>query len=161
MPRTCPFCDRPADTAEHVDPQWISRHYLERDVKPGTFTMSFGDLYPPRTVPLLNQTIRVCSWCNGGWMATLEARVKPALLHMKNGEGLVIGPDGQRALAHWLLKSAVVRELVMPQASPLRVSTPDQRRLVAAGIIPVGWRIAIAAYEGPGPSLAHTFSGIK
>jgi len=162
VPRTCPFCSRPPDTAEHVDPQWISRHYLERDEKPGTFTMTFGDLYSPRTVPILNQTIRVCGSCNGGWMATLEARVKPALLRMKkDGEGLIIGPDGQRALAHWLLKNAVVRELVTPQGSPFRVSTADQRRQVAAGVVPAGWRVAIAGYEGPGPNLAHTFSGVK
>ena len=71
VPRTCPFCERPPDSNEHVDPQWISRHYLERDAGPGTSTMSFGDLYPPRTVPLLNQTVRICGSCNDGWMAQL------------------------------------------------------------------------------------------
>ena len=161
VPRTCPFCDRPADTAEHVEPRWISRHYLECDASPGTFTMSFGDLYPSRTVPLLNQTVRVCGVCNGGRMAALERRVKPALLRMKEGEGLIIGPDGQRALTHWLLKNAVVRELVMPRDSPFRVSTPRHRRQVATGVLPNGWRVAIAGYEGPGPNLAHSFSRVK
>jgi hypothetical protein len=161
VPRTCPFCGQPADTVEHVDPEWISRHYLERDASPGTFTMSFGDLYAPRTVPRLNQTVHLCGSCNSGWMAALEYRVKPALLRMKDGEGLIIGPDGQRAMRHWLLKNAVVRELVTPQCSPLRVSTPEQRRQVAAGVVPAGWRIAIAGYEGPGHNLAYIFSSVK
>lgn len=161
MARHCPFCARPADTDEHVDPQWISRFYLERDSQPGNFTMSFGGLYPPRTVPLLNQTVRVCGSCNQGWMARLEDCVKPALLRMKDGGGLVIGPDGQRALTQWLLKNAVVRELMTPQGSPFRVSTPDQRQQVAAGTLPAGWRVALAAYEGPGPHLAYSFSNVK
>ena len=80
---------------------------------------------------------------------------------MKDGEGLTIGPDGQRALLHWLLKNAVVHEFVMPQGSPFRVSTAEQRRQVAAGVVSAGWRIAVAGYEGPGPNLAHTLSGVK
>lgn len=36
-----------------------------------------------------------------------------------------------------------------------------KQRLVAAGAIPTGWRIAIAGYEGPGPTLAHTISVVK
>jgi hypothetical protein len=100
--RTCPFCDRPADSAEHADPQWMSRYYLDRDTGAGSFTMSFGGLYPDRTVPVLNQTIRVCHRCNGGWMAILEDRVKPALIAMSGGDGLIVGPHGQLVLAQWL-----------------------------------------------------------
>jgi hypothetical protein len=94
-------------------------------------------------------------------MATLEDRVKPALIAMSGGDGLIVGPDGQRVLAQWLLKNAIVRELTTAQGSPLRVSTHDQRKLVARRRIPDGWRVGIAAYEGPGPHLAHTFSGVK
>jgi hypothetical protein len=159
--RACPFCDRPADSADHADPQWMSRYYLDRDPGVGSFAMSFGGLYPDRAVPLLNQTIRVCQHCNGGWMAVLEDRVKPALIAMSNGEGLIVGPDGQRVLAQWLLKNALVRELATPQGSLLRISTHDQRKLVAKRGIPDGWRVGIAAYEGPGTNLAHTFSGVK
>jgi len=123
--------------------------------------MSFGGLYPSRTVPRLNQTIRVCHGCNGGWMARLESRVKPALVAMKDGERLGIGPEGQRVLTLWLLKNALVRELVTPQRSPFRISSHDQRTQVAVGTIPAGWRVALAAYEGPGPNLAHTFSRVR
>lgn len=123
--------------------------------------MNFGGLYPERTVPILNQTIHVCRRCNGGWMATLEDRVKPALLAMSAGEGLVIGPAGQRVLAQWLLKNAIARELATPSGSPSRVSTQDQRELVAAGVIPTGWRVAIGGYEGPGSNLVHAFSRAK
>jgi hypothetical protein len=139
----------------------MSRYYLDREAGTGSFTMSFGGLYPDRTVPVLNQTVRVCRHCNGGWMAVLEGQVKPALIAMSGGDGLVIGPDGQRVLAWWLLKNALVRELTTPQDSPLRVSTHDQRKLVAAGAIPEGWKVGVGAYEGPGPHLTHTFSRVK
>jgi hypothetical protein len=159
--RTCPFCERPADTVEHVDPRWISRHYLDSDTSPGTFTMSFGELYTSRTVPVLNQTVKVCGTCNSGWMARLEDQVRLPLLKMKSGEGLIIGPDGQRLLTKWLLKNALVRELVTPGDSPFRVSTPEQRGQVARDEIPAGWRVAIGGYEGPGPHLHHKFSRVK
>ena len=159
--RICPFSAWPADTVEHVDPRWISRHYLDSDTSPGTFTMSFGDLYPSRTAPVLNQTVKVCGTCNSGWMARLEGQVKLPLLTMKDGDGLIIGPHGQRVLAQWLLKNALVRELVTPGDSPFRVSTLAQRRLVARGEIPAGWRVALGGYEGPGPHLQHKFSRVK
>jgi hypothetical protein len=47
-------------------------------------------------------------------MAVLEDRVKPALIAMSGGDGRIVGPDGQRVLAQWLLKNAVVRELTTP-----------------------------------------------
>jgi hypothetical protein len=123
--------------------------------------MSFGDLYALRTVPVLNQTVKVCGNCNGGWMARLEDQVRLPLLAMKGGEGLIIGPDGQRVLTKWLLKNALVRELVTPQDSPFRVSTQEQRRQVARDGIPAGWRVAIGGYEGPGPHLLHKFSRVR
>jgi hypothetical protein len=123
--------------------------------------MSFGNLYPSRTVPVLNQTVKVCSACNSGWMAQLEAEIRPPLLRMKSGEGLVIGPEGQKVLTQWLLKSAVVRELVTPADSLFRISTPEQRRLVADCQVPTGWRVAVGAYEGSGPHLQYRFSRAK
>ena len=161
MARRCPFCDNPADSAEHVDPLWITRMYLEADSSPGTFTVSFGDLYPDRTAKTLNQTVRVCSSCNSGWMAQLEAKAKPALVALRSGEPLRIGPQGQEVLASWLMKSAIVREFVMPASSPFRVSTMEQRSLVRAGKIPEGWQVAIGAYEGTGPQLTYRFSTVK
>jgi len=161
MARRCPFCENPADSREHVDPQWVSRLYLGADSGVGTFTMSFGGLYPERTARTLNQTVRVCRSCNSGWMAQLEARAKPGLIKLKSGEPLKIGSEGQQAIAWWLLKNACVKELVAPVSSPLRVSTQVQRQLVRSGDIPEGWRVAIAAYEGTGPHLMHHFSTVK
>lgn len=123
--------------------------------------MSFGELYTSRTVPILNQTVKVCATCNGGWMVRLEDQVRLPLLKMKSGEGLIIGPDGQKVLTKWLLKNALVRELVTPEGSPFRVSTSEQRGQVARGEIPAGWRVAIGGYEGPGPHLHHKFSRVK
>lgn len=111
----------------------------------------------PKSASKIGAVTRCCASIS----IALEDRVKPALLRMKDGEGLTIGPDGQRALLHWLLKNAVVHEFVMPQGSPFRVSTAEQRRQVAAGVVSAGWRIAVAGYEGPGPNLAHTLSGVK
>jgi hypothetical protein len=151
---------RRADSDEHVYAQWISDHYLERDGSQGNFTMTFGDLYPQRTAKKLNQTVRVCHICNNGWMSNLEGRFEPALIAMSEGNKLEIGPDGQITIASWLIKSALVAELTTPKDSLLRVSTREQRLLVASGQIPAGWRVAIGAYEGSGSQLEHHFSNV-
>lgn len=160
MARMCPFCSKKADSDEHVNAQWISDHFRARDGGNGKFTMTFGDLYPQRTAKRLNQTVRVCQVCNNGWMSTLEARFKPALIAMSEGNPLHIGVKGQKTIAQWLIKSALTAELTTPKESLLRVSTREQRLLVAAGQIPTGWRIAIGAYEGSGSQLEHHFSNV-
>lgn len=123
--------------------------------------MGFGGLYPERTAKKLNQTVRVCHVCNNGWMSALEGRFKPALISMSEGNPLEIGPEGQKTIAMWLTKSALVAEFVTPQESPLRVSTRDQRLQVASGKLPSGWRVAIGAYEGSSSQLEHHFSNVK
>ena len=123
--------------------------------------MTFGDLYPERTAKKLNQTVRVCHKCNNGWMANLEARFKPALIAMSEGNTLHIGPKGQKTIAQWLMKSALTAELTTPKDSLIRVSTREHRLRVASGLIPEGWRIAIGAFEGGGSQLEHNFSNVR
>ncbi len=148
MPRRCPFCPRNANTAEHVNPNWLSQMYRQRN-GPGTFTMRFGGLYPERTVKnRFNQTVRVCLACNTGWMARLEARAKPALTAMANGERIMMGVAGQWVLTRWLMKQAVMQEFVLPPSSELRISNASQRHLIKSGGIPEGWLVAIAGFEG-------------
>ena len=147
MPRACPFYANPANTVEHVEPQWLSRYYRQRGGS-GSFTMSFGDLYPTRTVPTLNQTVKVCGACNSGWMSNLERRAKTGVLLLAEGEPTTLGPEGQKTLTRWLLKGVIVREQLMPVDSDHRISVPEQRRVIAQGGIPEGWLVHIGAFEG-------------
>lgn len=87
--------------------------------------------------------------------------MKPALLAMMEGEHLVIGPEGQHVLGRWLLKNALVREMATPRNSPMRVSTHEQRMMVASDVLPMGWRMAIGSYEGFGPHLSHSISNVR
>jgi len=122
--------------------------------------MTFGDLYPQRTAKKMNQIVRVCHTCNSGWMSRLEARFRPALIAMSEGNQFHIGPNGQKTIARWLIKSSLTAELTTPKDSLLRVSTREQRLSVHDGQIPAGWRTAIGAYEGSGSNLEHHFSNV-
>ncbi len=61
----------------------------------------------------LTSTVKaVCSPCNSGWMSALEGDVQPTLLPMIKGENTGITPVGQNLLATWVLKTALMCQLM-------------------------------------------------
>jgi len=56
-------------------------------------------------------TVRaVCATCNNGWMAALEQRAKVFLDPMFHGRGRAVHQVGQKTLATWALKTAMMAE---------------------------------------------------
>jgi hypothetical protein len=107
MSRECVFCGGPANSREHVWPQWVSRHFVGRlslvDVSRGV---------PPRSMHILDaQVRRVCQGCNGGWMSQLEAQAKPLLEPMFDGKPVTLGADQQAVLAAWTVKTLMMLDL--------------------------------------------------
>jgi hypothetical protein len=101
------FCGGPANSREHVWPQWVSRHFVGRlslvDVSRGV---------PPRSMHILDaQVRRVCQGCNGGWMSQLEAQAKPLLEPMFDGKPVTLGADQQAVLAAWTVKTLMMLDL--------------------------------------------------
>lgn len=145
MPRECPFCRGRADSREHVYPQWISRRFLEGASERAFFTMRMGTGIPERRTRTLNQTVKVCSTCNNGWMSRLESTASPLLAKLAIAELPEITPDDQGVIAHWLVKNAVIHEIF--SAPEHRVSTATQRSMLAQGEVPDGWTVYLAAAE--------------
>jgi hypothetical protein len=146
--RECPFCPRHANTAEHLYPQWISRHYRDNGGPASDFTLSMGAaLGGTRRAKLLNQTVKVCGVCNNGWMSRLEERVRPVLLGLVSSDAAAISVAEQEVLSRWLFKSAVLHETLLPEPVSLRAA----RFLHADGGVPEGWSAHVAA-AAPGES---------
>jgi hypothetical protein len=59
-------------------------------------------------------TTEVCSECNSGWLAELEARVKPTLGKIVRGEPGNVLSDDQPAMAMWCYKTVLLIQLVRP-----------------------------------------------
>lgn len=59
-------------------------------------------------------TNEVCGQCNNGWLAELEARVKPRLGKIVRGEPVDLHSDDQPAMATWCYKTVLLMQLVRP-----------------------------------------------
>jgi len=64
----------------------------------------------------------VCASCNNGWMSDLEGRAKPMLETMLEGRGRALHQEGQRTLAAWALKTAI---MVDTSTAPSDLSYPS------------------------------------
>lgn len=63
----------------------------------------------------LDQTVKsVCANCNNGWMADLEVAVQPFLTPMLHGRPTRLGPNRQRLLSAWSLKTALMITQMAP-----------------------------------------------
>jgi hypothetical protein len=114
MPRRCVFCGAPADSQEHVWPNWAALmladegplphlHQITQEGRPDEERNYSKDAYTV-TVGV------VCAGCNNGWMSDLESRAKPHLEPMLRGHGRALHESGLRTLATWALKTAMMAE---------------------------------------------------
>lgn len=101
MKRTCLFCDKPANTLEHVWPQWILPIAKNRN----PITQKLGD--SPSVQHQGDFKIKcICKCCNNGWMSDLEAKLQPLLgsqqSHSKSRNRLILQYGQQKR--RWLLR---------------------------------------------------------
>lgn len=114
VPRTCVFCGRSPVTREHVWPRW-ARVVWETEGQLPHFQQVVqedrADLSRDWRQHACSTTVTVvCQACNNGWMADLEQRAKPMLEPMLQGRGRQLHAGGQRTLAAWALKTAMMIE---------------------------------------------------
>jgi hypothetical protein len=114
MPRNCVFCGAPADSQEHVWPNWAGPmladegplphfHQVIQEGRAGEERRYSKDAYSV-TVGV------ICKGCNNGWMSDLESRAKPCLETMLQGHGRALHETGLRTLATWALKTSMMVE---------------------------------------------------
>lgn len=117
MARQCAFCGSTKRIeAEHVWPHWAAELFADE----GTFAyyrQFVGVGYEPEAPSAWSQKpfelkVRaVCKSCNNGWMSDLETAAKDMLFGSAfSGHGRVLSRGGQRTLAGWALKTAMMAE---------------------------------------------------
>jgi hypothetical protein len=110
MPRECLFCDRNADSQEHLWSKWV----LETRPKGGwgPIRHSIGGS-PQKIIGNADLTVgSVCTVCNNGWMSDLETLNKPLIGCLMHDLTTPIDAEQQRDLALWTLKTAMVLDSV-------------------------------------------------
>jgi len=138
-------------------PDWLNEELP--NLVETTFFLRRGDATLQWTSKLpANHTVRaVCSNCNLGWMADLEAVAKPILTPMIHGRRTRLTTADQRIVSAWALKTAVIGELLTPQTA---VIPADQRIwLREHGEPPPAASVFIAATDAKWPGDTHYADG--
>lgn len=107
--RGCLFCDRSADSQEHLLADWLCDVLPSREH--AVISRQVG-----REGPVLEWTRRpfretsgvVCTGCNGGWMSDLEAVSAGVLTPMLLGRPTRLDRDAQRIASAWATKTCLV-----------------------------------------------------
>lgn len=163
MPRTCVFCGAPADSQEHVWPNWAAPmladqgplphlHQIIQEGRPNEERRYSKDAYSV-TVGV------VCERCNNGWMSALEERAKPYLETMLRGRGRELHEGGLRTLAAWALKTSMMVEH-MHGAKRHIIPRDEYAQLYEDGEPSERVRIWMATYEGTNAAAVGSMWGL-
>ncbi len=130
MSKPCLFCDNPAETKEHLWPEWILQglkrvHPIRQVIQKSEPKEFYGDV----------RMKCVCSHCNHGWMSDLENSVRAVVGAMVHDIAVMIDVETQGAISRWVTKTAMVLEAAIPVEK--RFYNRDEcRELRATGRIP-------------------------
>jgi len=143
MARQCAFCGSTANLSkEHVWPKWAAEHLSGND--------GFERQDPQRWdhKPFDLTVKAVCKPCNNGWMASLEVTAKNALFESAfAGRGRLLHGVGQRTLAAWALKTAMMVE--QTNAEAMRgIPRAEYAHLYERGEPSAQVRVWVASYVG-------------
>jgi hypothetical protein len=112
MARSCVFCDGTPVSREHVWPRWARTIWAEEGHMPHFQQVvqdDRDDVERNWRGEACSMTVTaVCQRCNNGWMSDLEQDAKPMLEAMLDGRGRLLHAGGQRTLAAWALKTAMM-----------------------------------------------------
>lgn len=107
--RTCIFCGGRPLTKEHVWPAWLSERFGNRPLTIERFAAR-SEVVRFTTNRLDFRGRVVCARCNNGWMSDMENAVKGIFEAIFEERPFTLGYPGQRAVAAWAMKTAMVME---------------------------------------------------
>lgn len=108
MARRCVFCGSRGLSNEHVVPEWVL-DYLPGEGEFDHRIMSEEGPERRWRAPAPDIKVKVvCQPCNSGWMSNIENRAKPFLGSLIQGHGRTLHREGQRELAVWGIKTAMM-----------------------------------------------------
>ncbi|MFK4694207.1 hypothetical protein [Streptomyces pristinaespiralis] len=132
----CVFCGAPANSREHVIPQWISRSVLEANpgIDQNTVVLA-GDGQAVRdfTHRFGESAVKiVCATCNNGWMNGLEEAVRAFLIPLILSDGgtvVVLDRQQQADLAAWVMKTLMMFSYQLPKEDHQAIPPADYTHL--------------------------------
>jgi len=170
--KKCLFCPNPADSLEHVVPQWIHRCVSPQTegafpIVVARYVDGGGYRDEREQISLAFKARIVCEQCNTGWMRKLESKVAQIL------KPLLVKPlpvlslcyiDQLRTdapiIALWLTKTALTTSFALPgrQRLPEAVAAEIAQKQAPHGV----WiDVAKAKVPGIGAALTKTFLTIN
>lgn len=121
--RRCAFCGAPADSGEHILPEWLQDVFPSDE--PAVHTRLIGLDESKKTKwqrrPFREKVYVVCEACNTGWMSDLEKASKPLLVPPITKVPVAFDGPAQRIVATWALKTCLVlqaSQMDTPIAAP-------------------------------------------
>jgi hypothetical protein len=116
---TCLFCEREADSAEHLFPDWLNE--VLPNIQPTTFVLGGpGGFRGWKSDKPATQKLRVvCKSCNNEWMSGIEGEAKPLLIPMINGQKCRLDIDQQQIVASWAFSRTVIGEWLNPGSAAI------------------------------------------
>jgi hypothetical protein len=133
MSRQCVFCENPADSKEHIFPQWVLQLATSRT---RTVEGDFRNKSFRYSGPNADFQVRcLCERCNTGWLSQFEGHASGLMKPLIKDEGLnSLSPNTQSVIAGWMIKLAMLADATRVDARPFY--TAKQRYEFARGRLP-------------------------
>ncbi len=151
MARVCIFCRNNTAklTLEDVLPMW----YLRRRRGLGLFThVSWSGTGPEHRheSPLKVGVKIVCGACNNFWMSDIQREASRLLEKMIDGQPITLDSQDQRAVAAWLMMTAITWQFAVPGGKPIPEHFINDFYALSAPRKPsTGVAVWIGRYSGP------------
>jgi hypothetical protein len=143
MSRVCAFCPNPANTLEHLWPDWILKSL--RASQPIRHTIGKRPPFDVKSPEV--KTRAVCEQCNGGWMSNLEVVNRPLVGALIHDISAPIEPIQQANLAAWTMKTAMVLDAINSARLPFYQAT-ERSLLRTNSTVPSGTTVWLGRHSG-------------
>jgi hypothetical protein len=143
--RQCLFCDNPANSREHVVPDWILQRVRVRD----PMYQKLGD---GPEVLLANPELKiraVCKKCNNGWMSHLERTNIPLIGNLMQDVALSLNGLQQYHIAAWAVKMSMAGDFLARRQRPLFFQQAEREQLRVAMNLPMRTSVWLARHSFP------------
>src|SRR5215467_1236132 len=145
MPRQCLFCDKTANSREHLWSDWILRGHDW-----GPIQMTLGNSHR-KVIAGPDQKVKaVCKQCNNGWMSALESRNRPLIGCLMQDFSTPLDASQRESLALWTIKTAMVLDSINKRDRSAFYERGACENLRQASTIPTKATVWAGRYYGSG-----------
>jgi hypothetical protein len=114
--RACLFCGGPADSREHLLPEWLQNVLPSKELAVHYRQIGGGEKRSWEKKPFTEQARVVCEGCNTGWMSRLEDSAKPILAPAITRSAVcAFDLRAQQIAARWAAKTCFVFQGLAPE----------------------------------------------